>query len=255
MLDLLDFPVAGVTFKNEDGSSRQAILRRIEKGQIKDFDTDFELYNYEGSPAIHVLCDGMCVGNVPKKYISSVEQIWDEIVIASLEVESFEDDYGKTIYRADVHVAYGERDQKSKAEQKKEESTADSVSNAGQKNGLAQAEDIYPCRGLIMLALVISTLAFFSGMYGAAIAGTFAQPVDWYGWYGLRIRIAFFAAAIGSSMGIAGLLVRSRPAILICCIAFCFSAFATLISFLIMLLPLIFVIVGYANMRHWPTEQ
>lgn len=57
--------VAGVTFKNDDGSDRQEII-----GEMRD-DEDIELepYLYKGDPAVYVKnSSGEIIGNVPREY-------------------------------------------------------------------------------------------------------------------------------------------------------------------------------------------
>lgn len=66
---LLYEKVVGVTFKNEDGSSRQKYIR-----QLKDDDfLTFESFEYEGETALHVLDPrGHCIGNVPKSLVPTI---------------------------------------------------------------------------------------------------------------------------------------------------------------------------------------
>lgn len=61
--------VVGVTFKNEDGSSRQKYIRQLDDD---DFLT-FESFEYEGETALHVLDPrGHCIGNVPKSLVPTI---------------------------------------------------------------------------------------------------------------------------------------------------------------------------------------
>lgn len=109
--------IAGVTFKNDDGSSRQKYLREIfangDSGQVS-----FETYDYQGEPAIHVLFNGMCVGNIPKYDVQEVLDVFDRITHAYLDVTRFtpeddDDDYDdrpnkrrEIIYRADLAIVF-----------------------------------------------------------------------------------------------------------------------------------------------------
>ena len=63
------FKIAGVTFKNKDGSSRQSILKKI-----KDFDkAELKVYEYNGKQVIGVYTtDGKQVGNIKEKDIPYV---------------------------------------------------------------------------------------------------------------------------------------------------------------------------------------
>ena len=61
--------VVGVTFKNEDGSSRQNILKDIYNKKPpfdKRLDIEIAEFEYEGAPAYHVNVNGKTIGNVSK---------------------------------------------------------------------------------------------------------------------------------------------------------------------------------------------
>ena len=98
------FPVAGVTFRNDDGTSRQKILREICDGD--DFGTalgSLEEYDFEGEQAIRVVTADGCVGNIRKSDLKEASKFLDHMVHhIDVEVETFENDDGKVIYRADV---------------------------------------------------------------------------------------------------------------------------------------------------------
>lgn len=99
------FPVAGVTFNNEDGSSRQEILRELCEGPLAGVDENCWMnpYLYNGEMALAVIAGGGCVGNIRK---NDVQKVRDCIAAsrhgARLEAELFETDDGREIYRADV---------------------------------------------------------------------------------------------------------------------------------------------------------
>ena len=108
--------IAGVTFKNDDGSSRQAILKDI-KARGGDAELDLEEYEYKGKPAIRVLVDGDQIGNIPRGRVAEVSAILEQLEDARLEVETFrpedEEDEdgnirhrGELIYRADLYLTY-----------------------------------------------------------------------------------------------------------------------------------------------------
>lgn len=68
--DFFKYKLSGVTFKNEDGTDRQSILRKI-KFNDPPFDGEFDLelcpYEYNGEPAYAILANGMQIGNIPAK--------------------------------------------------------------------------------------------------------------------------------------------------------------------------------------------
>ena len=102
--------VAGVTFNNDDGSSRQEYLKEayVNKGRGA---IELERYTYQGKPAIYVLYDGLCIGNIPQNDVGDVLDILDRISSTYLEVERFvsdDNEDGKTepLYRADLVITY-----------------------------------------------------------------------------------------------------------------------------------------------------
>ena len=107
--------LAGVTFDNDDGSSRQAILKDIKASGGGDAELSLEEFEYKGKPAVRVLVDGEQIGNIPRGRVAEILAVLDRIEDARLEVETFrpeeEDDEGKTrrgelIYRADLYLTY-----------------------------------------------------------------------------------------------------------------------------------------------------
>lgn len=108
--------IAGVTFQNDDGRSRQALLKDL-KARGGDADLELEEYEYKGKPAIRVLVDGEQIGNVPRSRVAEISAVLDRLETASLEVETFrpedEEDEdgnirrrGELIYRADLYLTY-----------------------------------------------------------------------------------------------------------------------------------------------------
>lgn len=109
--------VAGVTFKNDDGISRQNILKDLKARGGYDADLELEEYEYKGKPAIRVLVDGEQIGNVPRSRVSEVSAVLDRLEDCSIKVETFrpedEEDEdgnvrhrGELIYRADLYLVY-----------------------------------------------------------------------------------------------------------------------------------------------------
>lgn len=104
------FKVKGVTFDNDDGTSRQEILKDI-KRRRPPFDEDLclrlEEYDYEGRPAYYVKVNGSIIGVIPSYLSPFVTENRDNIIgLQDLEVSSFRDrDTGKTIYYAEATLA------------------------------------------------------------------------------------------------------------------------------------------------------
>ena len=76
----ITFRVAGVTFENDDGESRQDILRHLKFGDAPyaddpdDLDGQLEETSYDSELAIAVLVNGYQVGFVPKSNIPRVSK-------------------------------------------------------------------------------------------------------------------------------------------------------------------------------------
>ena len=109
--------IAGVTYDNEDGSSRQRILKAAMAEEACGSIT-LELYDHRGADAIAVLYDDKEIGNIPKSRVAEVKAVMDRITAAHLDVGRFrpeddEDDedgefssLGGYIYRADLTIIY-----------------------------------------------------------------------------------------------------------------------------------------------------
>ena len=78
----LTFRVAGTSFKNSDGSSRQTILRHLKFGDSPWADDPDRLTvtidetSFDGQLALAVSVNGYQIGFVPKKDIATVEEVW-----------------------------------------------------------------------------------------------------------------------------------------------------------------------------------
>lgn len=98
--------VAGVTFDNEDGTSRQKILKKIhELGDTADL--GLEDYEYNGNPAIRVLVNGQCIGSIPSDRVTELLSIMDRLEDARIKVNDYySKERHKTIYRAELTLIY-----------------------------------------------------------------------------------------------------------------------------------------------------
>jgi len=78
-----EFRVAGVTFDNDDNTSRQTILRKI-KGKKRPFDKKqnvvLEQYSFKGQPAISIEVNGFQIGNIPKEDVPFIIKNADKMV-------------------------------------------------------------------------------------------------------------------------------------------------------------------------------
>ena len=100
----LSTKVAGVTFKNADGSSRQANLKDLEVSGADN--VQLVQFEYQGEPALRVVVDGMEIGNVPADVVPEVFKIMPRIDNIMCIVSTFDNDSGRRIYRADLDISY-----------------------------------------------------------------------------------------------------------------------------------------------------
>lgn len=109
--------LVGVTFDNEDGTSRQRILKDYYISGVKGSELSLEEYEYRGKPAVRVLLDDQCVGNIPKTRVGELLPIMDRLESVAIDIEAFTPDYdeddteerrrrGSKIYRADLFLIY-----------------------------------------------------------------------------------------------------------------------------------------------------
>lgn len=99
------FPVAGVTFKNDNGTERQKILLEISFNDKTE--TDFWLEEEDPSlgddSGIRVMTDYGCVGYIRRSEKSEARRFTGQTICTKyLSVEQFINDEGKAIYRADA---------------------------------------------------------------------------------------------------------------------------------------------------------
>lgn len=90
--ETLKFKVVGVTFKNEDGKSRQTLLRKLHFGDApfnsdEGVDITIERGEYQGEPAFSVFAEGHQVGNISKDDVPFFVRRWSDFVgVTSAEV-------------------------------------------------------------------------------------------------------------------------------------------------------------------------
>ena len=106
------FPVAGVTFKNEDKTDRQQILREIALNDDGSCAVAFEEDEEKGEDsAIRVMTEYGCVGHVRHNDKAKIRRFFDRKVNTMvLAVERFENDDGEKIYRADIVIGMDRED-------------------------------------------------------------------------------------------------------------------------------------------------
>lgn len=95
-----EIKVAGVTFNNQDGTSRQELLRKFDA--VDEVAVSLLEHEHKGKPAFHVLVDGEIIGNIPRdktKFILDNRNGigFDDIEIAIYRTKGGEN-FGATVY-------------------------------------------------------------------------------------------------------------------------------------------------------------
>lgn len=100
----LSYKIAGVTFKNEDGSSRQEILKSLNDGDTIGLKT----YDFNGKAAIGVYtCDGKQIGNIKEEDIPYVLDKMKKMRRTHISgIDKFSDGFGKMIYYGYVVIHF-----------------------------------------------------------------------------------------------------------------------------------------------------
>lgn len=85
------YRVAGVTFDDDFGNSRQEMLKmmfvdEVENDGIAHHTFKFEDYTYQGKPAIHVIVDGHQIGSVHAKDLDKVNDFRSH----GIDIDTFE---------------------------------------------------------------------------------------------------------------------------------------------------------------------
>lgn len=85
------YRVAGVTFDDDFGNSRQEMLKKmfvdeVENDGIAHHTFKFEDYTYQGKPAIHVIVDGHQIGSVHTKDLDKVNDFRSH----GIDIDTFE---------------------------------------------------------------------------------------------------------------------------------------------------------------------
>lgn len=100
------YGIAGVTFKNDDGTSRQKLIKNMNDGDS----VVIEKYNFNGDIAIKIINKkGEQIGNLKEKDIKNLLEIYDKIYKTEIfNIRSFIGEKGKEIYAADLVVHFME---------------------------------------------------------------------------------------------------------------------------------------------------
>lgn len=105
-----NFKIRGVTFENEDGTSRQELLAMIKEKEPPfgdDLQISLERYEHDGKTAYYVNVNGYIVGSVESSMSQYITEHYDQISgIHDLYVGSFQaEDTGETVYYANARLS------------------------------------------------------------------------------------------------------------------------------------------------------
>lgn len=102
------FRIAGVTFTNDDGSSRQAYLKEFEQAiEVGDtIDISYDIDTYDGKPRVKISFDKRCVGVIDASEVKKFIRISEKIEQAWPSIGTIESDSGKDIYYCYLNVEY-----------------------------------------------------------------------------------------------------------------------------------------------------
>lgn len=110
----VNFSVAGTTYKNDDGTERQVILRHLKFQDLPyaaddNYDVQIQPYEYKGKPAYKCVVNGYMVGNVPAVVIPQVEEAMrhDDVAVTGFDITGGGTSDGKKLfYGCDIALRY-----------------------------------------------------------------------------------------------------------------------------------------------------
>jgi len=95
-----EIKVAGVTFNNKDGSSRQELLRKFDA--VDEVAVSLLEHTYKGEAAFHVLVDDEIIGNIPRDKAPFIVANRDGIGFDDIEIAIYKSkdgvNFGATVY-------------------------------------------------------------------------------------------------------------------------------------------------------------
>lgn len=99
-----DYPIAGVSFSNDDGTSRQDIIKTLKDNDL----LNIEVYKFNGEDAISVnTLDGKQIGNIKREHIPFVlDRIKTLEKCSIFDIHSFIGNDNKKIYVAKIIIYY-----------------------------------------------------------------------------------------------------------------------------------------------------
>lgn len=104
------YKVSGVTYKNDDKTNRQTLLRKYHFADPPFNGDTVEVnlvpFEWEGQPAYYITVNGYTMGTLEASAVPEVQKRYDKIEHLHLDVECFKDEDNKRIYYATITVRY-----------------------------------------------------------------------------------------------------------------------------------------------------
>ena len=98
-----EIKVAGVTFSNQDGTSRQELLRKFDA--VDEVAVSLLEHEHKGKPAFHVLVDGEIIGNIPRDKTQFILDNRSGIGFDDIEIAIYRAKDGEN-FAATIYIPY-----------------------------------------------------------------------------------------------------------------------------------------------------
>lgn len=103
---IIKFTLSATTRNNDDGTSRQSILKAIGNDPNPDGDLFFDSFEHNGKMVLGAFYDGECIGIVPRDTADEVLSVLRKIECRDILVEKVESDLGEKVYSAEIIIQY-----------------------------------------------------------------------------------------------------------------------------------------------------
>lgn len=103
---IIKFTLSATTRNNDDGTSRQSILKAIGNDPNPDGDLFFDSFEHNGKMVLGAFYDGECIGIVPRDTADEVLSVLRKIECRDILVEKVDSDLGEKVYSAEIIIQY-----------------------------------------------------------------------------------------------------------------------------------------------------
>jgi hypothetical protein len=104
----IETSVAGVTFKNDDKTSRQQLIKSFMQADEIGETLSISLipYEYDGAPAISVEINDKCIGNIKKDDVSRIMAVKDRIESIGARFDTLKSEGGGKVFYVVLRICY-----------------------------------------------------------------------------------------------------------------------------------------------------